>query len=132
MSNQKPTLTASNIRYLLVLNELDRDGAGAKSSDVAKCLGVSKPSVCTTIKRFCEKGYVTKEKYEAVHLTIPGRGLAQRYAKCFSLLYSNVQDTLGLSPEDCRNAACAVLSQTREHGLDALYEKLRVQASALM
>ena len=112
MLNQKPTLTASNIRYLLALNELNRDGAGAKSSEIAKYLGVTKPSVHTMIKKFCEKGYVTKKKYESIHLTAWGKQLAQQYAERYERLYDRMERSLGLTPEDCRRAVCAILAQT--------------------
>ena len=47
MTNQNPTLTAANIRYLLVIRELDAEKRGARCIDVAKILGVTKPSVTT-------------------------------------------------------------------------------------
>ena len=111
MSNREVTLTAANIRYLLALHELDSGEAGARSSDIAERLGVTKPSVHTMIKKFCEKGYVTKEKYGTVHLTALGKQLAERYAKQYALLYGRMERSLGLMPEDCRTAVCAVLAQ---------------------
>ena len=132
MSNQDKTLSAANIRYLLTLNELDDGEAGVRSTQLAECLGVTKPSVHTMIKKFCEKGYTTKEKYEAVHLTSFGRQLAAKLSSCFDLLYGRVQGSLGLPPEDCRNAICAVLAQACENDLDILYEKLTAQDTSLI
>ena len=111
MSNREATLTAANIRYLLALHELDSGDKGAHSSDIAGRLGVTKPSVHTMIKKFCEKGYVTKEKYGTVHLTALGKQLAERYAKQYALLYGKMEHSLELPPEDCRTAVCAVLEQ---------------------
>ena len=43
MTNRNPALTAANIRYLLVIRELDTEKRGARCIDVAKALGVTKP-----------------------------------------------------------------------------------------
>ena len=124
MSNSNDKLTAASIRYLLALGELDRDETGVKSSDIAQRLGITKPSVHTMIKRFAQKGYVTKAKYEAVHLTSDGRRLSEQYKKCFDLIYASVQTSLNLPAEDGQNAACAVLAETDICGLESLYLKL--------
>lgn len=54
MTNQNPTLTAANIRYLLVIRELDAEERGARCIDVTARLGAAKPggaacrnAVCT-------------------------------------------------------------------------------------
>lgn len=112
MSNKKSALTAANIRYLLAINELDRDESGAKSSEIAKRLSVTKPSVHTMLNRFCEKGYAVKERYGAVHLTAQGKQLAELYSVQYKILYSTVESSLSLTPQDCCSAVCAILEQT--------------------
>lgn len=77
MTNGNPALTAANIRYLLVIRELDTEKRGARCIDVAKALGVTKPSVTTMIVTLRGFGLVTKEKYGTVHLTKIGREKAE-------------------------------------------------------
>ncbi len=38
-----PALTAANIRYLLAIEDLDRNGKGVRCVDVAQALGITKP-----------------------------------------------------------------------------------------
>ena len=45
MTKNGQALTAANIRYLLVILELDTEKQGVRGSDIAKQLGVTKPSV---------------------------------------------------------------------------------------
>ena len=60
MANQK-TLTASNIRYLLTIQSLDREGKGARSVDIATEMGLSKPSVHNMMRTLIEIGLVRKD-----------------------------------------------------------------------
>lgn len=50
MANQVKNLTASNIKYLLVMRNLYVDGKGIRSTNIAKTLGITKLSVHTMIK----------------------------------------------------------------------------------
>ena len=52
MDKNKLDLTASNIKYLLVLKDLDAGRKGTRCVDVASKLGVSRPSVYTMINSF--------------------------------------------------------------------------------
>lgn len=125
MSDQTVALTAANIRYLLVINELDKnDGVGVRSVDIARQLGVKKPSVHTMINTLCEKGFAAKEKYEEIHLTPEGRKLAAQYDQCFGLLNGRMQEALSLSPNDYRKALCAILEQTDRDSLNKLCQRL--------
>lgn len=124
MTNRNPTLTAANIRYLLVIRELDTEKRGARCIDVAKALGVTKPSVTTMIGTLRGFGLVTKEKYGAVRLTELGQDKAERYAACLALLLSQFENTLGPSGANYRNAACTVLAELPEENLRELYRRL--------
>lgn len=97
IANPNPALTATNIRYLLVIRELDVGERGARYSDVAKVLGVTKPSVTTMIGTLRGFGLVTKEKHGMVHLTKIGREKATWYAACLELLFPNLKMRWGHS-----------------------------------
>lgn len=124
MTNGNPALTAANIRYLLVIRELDTEKRGARCIDVAKALGVTKPSVTTMIVTLRGFGLVTKEKYGTVHLTKIGREKAEWYAACLELLLSQFKNMLGSPGIDCRNAAYTVLAELPEENLWELLRRL--------
>ena len=111
MTNAPKPLTASAIKYLLVLLELCKNETGARCMDIAGQLHVTKPSVHSMIENLCAAGLAEKKKYGTVFLTPEGRMQAERYAVCCSLLRGRMQQTLGLNEEDARSAACAVLAQ---------------------
>ena len=55
--------------YLELIYELSLDGKKARVSDIAKHLGVSKPSVNNAVVVLAKDGYVIYEKYADVKLT---------------------------------------------------------------
>ena len=111
MTNEQKPLTASAIKYLLVLLELCKNEAGARCMDIAGQLHVTKPSVHSMIGNLCSAGLAEKKKYGNVYLTPAGRAEAERYAGCCQQLSGRMQQSLGLSAEDANSAACAVLAQ---------------------
>ncbi|NCC67385.1 MAG: hypothetical protein EOM14_04185 [Clostridia bacterium] len=117
-------LSATNIKYLLVIGELEKSGSGVRCVDMAKRLGVTKPSVYTMINTLCRLKLVSKERYGTVHLTDIGREKMLLYSDCFQILFKKLEGSLELNLEDCCNAACAVLARTPESELAVLREKL--------
>ena len=106
MTNAPKPLTASAIKYLLILLE-----TGARCMDIAGQLHVTKPSVHSMIGNLCSAGLAEKKKYGNVFLTPAGRAEAERYAGCCQQLSGRMQQSLGLNAEDAYSAACAVLAQ---------------------
>ena len=111
MTNAPKPLTASAIKYLLILLELCKNETGARCMDIAGQLHVTKPSVHSMISNLCDAGLAERKKYGTVFLTPAGCEEAERYASCCSRLSDRLQDVLGLEEEDARSAACAVLAQ---------------------
>ena len=123
MPNAPKPLTASAIKYLLILLELCKNETGARCMDIAEQLRVKKPSVHSMIENLCAAGLAEKKKYGTVFLTPEGRAQAERYAACCSLLRGRMQQTLGLNEADARSAACAVLAQLPD-ALPQIMERL--------
>ena len=83
----KGTIAMENIRemsisstlkeYLEVIYDISKTGSGARTTDIAKRLGISKPSVNRAVGTLKAKGYVTHEPYGAVLLTDKGRELGE-------------------------------------------------------
>ena len=73
-------LTAPQIRYLLAMKELDKDGAGVRSVQIASALGLSKPSIHTMLNTFREMGLIQKAEYGAACFTARGLDVVTRYS----------------------------------------------------
>jgi Mn-dependent DtxR family transcriptional regulator len=66
----KLTFTMEN--YLEAIYELSSDKEGARVSDIAKRLGVSKASTNSAIVSLADKGLINYEKYKEIFLTDKG------------------------------------------------------------
>ena len=66
-------MTPASIRYLLVLDDLCREGRGVRSVEIAARMNVSKPSAHSMLQNLCQAGLVEKERYGTVFLTPEGR-----------------------------------------------------------
>ena len=73
-----PALTAANIRYLLAIEDLDRDGKGVRCVDVAQALGITKPSVHSMVDSMKDMGLLEKPHYGVIRLTDLGRRTGTR------------------------------------------------------
>ena len=81
MSNCTPGMTPAAIKYLLVLDDLCREGKGVRSVEIAARMNVSKPSAHSMLQNLCQAGLVEKERYGTVYLTREGRSAAARIAE---------------------------------------------------
>ena len=125
MTKDGQALTAAGIRYLLAIRALDAERCGARSSDIARQLGVTRPSAFAMIRNLREIGLVEKEKYGTVFLTERGRQRAEQYADCYALVLRLMERFFGCSGADCRNAASALLADMPEGDLPLLQERLQ-------
>ena len=108
-------LTASNIRYLLAMKELDHDGSGVRCSAIANALRLSKPSVHNMMNTFRRLGLVQKDAYRACFFTDRGNEIAARYGKYYRLVSESLQDA--------QTAAFSLLASIPEDRLTQLEEK---------
>ena len=104
MSNCPQAMTPASIRYLLVLDDLCREGKGVRSVEIAARMNVSKPSAHSMLQNLCQAGLVEKERYGTVFLTPEGRRAAAEYAACFG----------PLEEDACQTAVCAILAQSQD------------------
>lgn len=118
------TLSAACIRYLIVLNALDRE-CGVRCVDIAEKLALTKPSVHRMIEALSARDLVKKVKYGTVFLTEDGRRLAARYATCFDIVFRFLSQRLSLPPEHAQNAAFALLAEIPNDQIGEMSEKIR-------
>jgi Mn-dependent DtxR family transcriptional regulator len=126
MANQEKALTASNIKYLLVMRNLYTDGKGIRSTDIAKALGITKPSVHTMIKALQSMELATKDRYGIIWFTDNGKELADRYTEYFETVLNRLHTFL---PEDVdtRAAACAMIAELTEDDIKAMCENINME-----
>lgn len=107
-----PALTAANIRYLLAIEDLDRDGKGVRCVDVAQALGITKPSVHSMVDSMKDMGLLEKPHYGVIRLTDLGRSTADRYQVYFQTICRHFAQFLP-QRQDVLAAAFALLSELK-------------------
>lgn len=126
-------MSSSELKYLIAINELCKNGDSAKQAELSAKFKVTKVSTFHAIERLCEKNYVTKEKAK-ISLTESGAAILRDYI----LIIDFIADHLSLhcsTPrervrEDALNAACAFSDETRM-GVAAFIEGSRTDRNKL-
>jgi len=102
-------LTCAHLKYLAAIYELSVLTPEVFSAEIARKLGVTKPSVAVMLGSLIKKDLVAKEKYGKVCLTGKGFCIAQRYIRKISFLKDRIPEMdLKLSEEETEKAACAL------------------------
>ena len=78
-----------------------------RSIDIAKYLGVTKPSVSYAVKRLKESGYINMEANGPITLTMPGREIAKRTYERHKALVDFLE-ILGVESELAEEDACKI------------------------
>ena len=114
------TLTAAQIRCMVALLALDGVDRNIASKDVAKLLGVSRPSVHKALDILCRNGVTEKEPYGAVRFTPSGRAIAKAVEARRESLILVFARTFGLSMGESSLAATLLMSELQEESLQCL------------
>lgn len=107
------SLTATQIRYLVAIQSLTRDGV-VRSADIADYLGVKKPTVHSMLAQLAKLKLITKEKYSVIELTEFGKNTAEAYAVQFLKINILISKHLNLPSEAVEEGAFAILSCLNE------------------
>ena len=91
---------ASGEDYLEAILVLKTEKGMVRSVDVARYVGVSKPSVCHAVNVLCDGGFLTKDDKHFISLTEEGRKIAE---KIYEQLIS-----AGVSPNIAETEACRI------------------------
>jgi len=114
------TTTSAEDCLEIIARLTERDGH-AHVSDIAKELGVKKPSVTATLKTLADKGLVQYISYQPVELTRKGSQVASKVIGKHQTLQQFLTQYLELSAEHADSLACKL-----EHELDDVaYGRLR-------
>ena len=93
--------------YLETMLILQNKYGYIRSIDIAKHLGVTKPSVSYAVKRLRESGYITMESNGPISLTPPGMEIAKRTYERHTALVSFLT-LLGVDEDLAEEDACQI------------------------
>lgn len=119
------SLTAYQIRCLLAILALTRMDEELASKNVAKLLGVTKPTVHKALDILVSKGLLEKEHYGSARLSERGMALAEQLEARQERLLLLFSQTFGLSMDESSAAATLLMSELREESLVQL-ESFRI------
>lgn len=105
-------LTVAMRQYLEVVYELSGSGDGARVSDIASRLKVTKASVNSAMKVLAAKGLVTNGRYQRIQLTGAGSHLARSALEKRRILRALLTEVMGVAPSTADRDAGAM-----EHAL---------------
>lgn len=128
MCNFVSNLTAANIKYLLVINELDHSGRGVHSTEVAEMLGVSKPSAHKMLNALKKMQLICKDRYGVVFFTEEGKLLAAKYQACFNILCFYFCELLPQIP-NIKAVTCAFLAEIPIDDVESVCRKLKKESN---
>ena len=116
-------LRASGEDYLEVILVLQKQKGVVRSVDVARHLGVSKPSVCHAVATLREGGFLLMDEDNFLHLTDAGCEVAEQvYEK--HRFFTERLIAAGVDPETAEQDACRI-----EHVIsDESFERLKAAA----
>ena len=116
-------LYASGEDYLEAILVLQTEKGMVRSVDVARHMGVSKPSVCHAVATLRDGGFLTMDKNHFLHLTDIGCEIAEKIYErhCF---FTEQLIAVGVDPELAKIDACRM-----EHVISAeSFEKMKAAA----
>lgn len=102
----------------LILILLETKGY-ARSKDIAECLGVTKPTVCVTMKKLKENGYITMKDRSPVCLTDKGYSVARQFYDRYKTL-TRFLVRLGVDEETAAKDACRMEHDLSEKSFTAI------------
>jgi len=111
---------ASGEDYLETILVLQKKLGMVRSVDVARHMGVSKPSVCVAVNTLKDGGFLTMDENHFLHLTNEGRKVAEEIYErhCF---FTERLIAAGVDPKTAEVDACRI-----EHAIsDESFSKLK-------
>ena len=114
--------------YLEAVMELAGTDEGARTTDVAARLGVSKASVNQAMGLLVEHGLISREKYGPVYLTEAGRDAAQAVCKRHRAIKSFLISVLGVDESVAEEDACQIEHVASKETLAGLIDFLEKEA----
>ncbi len=116
-----PEKTAED--YLEAMLMIKIKNGEVRSVDIARHLGITKPSVTYTTKRLKEKGYITMDKDNYITITESGLKIAEKIFARHKIL-TNLFIRLGVPENIAEEDACKIEHDISPETFDALCRHL--------
>ncbi len=120
---KKLTYTMEN--YLEAIYVLSLEEEGARVSDIAKKLGVTKASTNSAMSTLAEKGLIINEKYKKVILTPAGLELAELTSKKHETIFKLLTEVLKVDPIIADQDACQIEHVISNETIEAIRSYLK-------
>ena len=94
--------------YLEAILELEAKNSLVRSVDVARFLGVTKPSVNRAMANLKKEGYILQEPYGDIAFTQKGRNKAQHIHELHHVITDFLVNALGIDTDIAEADACRI------------------------
>ncbi len=115
-------ITPSLEDYLETILEVADAKGGARTTDIADRLGVSKASVNQAVSQLAERGLVRQERYGPVYLTELGQARAALVYKRHQAIKSFLMTVLGVSEATAEDDACKIEHVLSRESMECLLD----------
>lgn len=103
-------LSAGQCRYLLSIYQLSHKQQRIRCADIARDLGITRPSVSKMAKYMVQQGMIEPNYCENVRLTKQGYDIAKTFTIDYDATYAFFHEILKLSPEEAKEHTFLFLS----------------------
>ena len=118
-------MSASELKYLIATHSLSKEGIGARLTDIADKLGVTKVSVYRMSERLEAGGMMARGEHSRIFLTERGKKLLDEYMLCVDFV-RNALEKCCRTPKTAAFAdAVGIVCAVGEHSRSALLSYLR-------
>jgi len=122
MAESRARISPSLEDYLEAVLELAGDDNGARTTDVAAKLGVSKASVNQAMGLLVNRGLISRERYGPVYLTEDGRDAAQAVCRRHRAIKSFLISVLGVDESVAEEDACQIEHVVSKETMEGLID----------
>jgi Mn-dependent DtxR family transcriptional regulator len=119
----KLTFTMEN--YLEAVYELSRGDGSARLTDIAARMDVTKSTANTAMSILAQKGLITNEKYQQIHLTDAGLKMAGVISEKHHIIQRFFTDILKIDYDTADTDACAIEHVISSKSVSAMHDFLR-------
>jgi DtxR family Mn-dependent transcriptional regulator len=113
-------LTESLEMYLETIGLLRERTKLARVTDIARELGVSKPSVHAALHELENRGLIEHEHYGEVFLSPAGKTAASEIRRRHDLLTAFLRNVVGVGPETAERDACRIEHYLSKETMDRI------------
>lgn len=117
-------MTESLEMYLETIGLLRDSTKMARVTDIARELGVSKPSVHAALHELERRGLIEHEHYGEVFLSPEGKEASAEIRRRHGLLTAFLREVVGVSPEIAEHDACRIEHYLSVETMDRIAQRM--------